>query len=136
MVGDPQPATYIPNRNSVFLMIAAGIAESNGASIIAYGAQKHDLYGYWDTTPEYLVQINNVLALNRKNNLEIVAPLVAMSKKEVVQLGQQLRVPFGRTWSCYEGGATPCMKCATCAERNAAFQENGLPDPLWNKETS
>src|SRR5262245_39419244 len=56
--GNPQPASYVPNRNMLFLAIAAAYAESHGLSRIYYGAQKADLYGYWDTTPEFLLKLN------------------------------------------------------------------------------
>ncbi len=128
--GDPQPATYVPNRNMIFLSIAAAYAETLGASEVFYGAQAHDLYGYWDTTPAFLEQINAVLRLNRKHAIQVGAPLVKMTKAEVLRLGLELGVDYSRTWSCYQGGALSCGKCPTCAERLAAFATLGLPDPL------
>lgn len=136
VVGDPQPKTYIPNRNMIFLSMACGFAESEGIDRVVYGAQMHDLYGYWDTTPEFLENMNAIVGLNRKNGMRIDAPFVAMSKTDVVKAGVAMNVPFGLTWSCYKGGDYPCMECATCAERNAAFKEVGIPDPLWDKEPS
>src|SRR5271157_2090270 len=69
--GDPQPATYVPFRNTIFLSIAAAFAETLGVSEVCYGAQAHDLYGYWDTTPEYQERINALFSLNRKNPVQI-----------------------------------------------------------------
>jgi 7-cyano-7-deazaguanine synthase len=128
--GDPQPATYVPNRNMIFLSIAAAFAETRGASAIYYGAQAHDLYGYWDTTPDFLERINQLLTLNRKNAIQIHAPLVHMPKADVLRLGLDLGVDYAHTWSCYEGHALACGRCPTCAERLNAFKEVGLKDPL------
>ncbi len=128
--GDPQPITYVPNRNMIFLAIAAAFAESLGVEEIYYGAQAHDLYGYWDTTPDFLERINALLALNRKNNLRILAPLVKLTKAEVLKLGSDLEVDYSKTWSCYEGNELACGKCPTCAERLEAFKASGISDPI------
>ncbi len=128
--GDPQPVTYVPNRNMIFLSIAAAAAETLGIRTIYYGAQAHDLYGYWDTTPDFLQRINALLSLNRKNAILVDAPLVHLSKADVLRLGQELGVDYSRTWSCYRGGQQACGRCPTCAERLAAFAVLGLRDPL------
>jgi len=128
--GDPQPATYVPNRNMIFLSIAAAFAETCGVSAIYYGAQAHDLYGYWDTTPDFLERINHLLSLNRKNTIQVEAPLVHLPKAGVLRMGLELGVDYGHTWSCYEGNTLACGRCPTCAERLKAFEEVGLKDPL------
>jgi 7-cyano-7-deazaguanine synthase len=128
--GDPQPLTYVPNRNMIFLSIAAAFAESLGINEVCYGAQAHDLYGYWDTTPEFVQSINALLTLNRKTKLKVTAPLVNFSKTEVLRLGLELGVDYYKTWSCYEGNDLACGKCQTCAERLAAFEALGISDPL------
>jgi 7-cyano-7-deazaguanine synthase len=129
VVGNPQPPTYVPNRNMIFLALSAAFAESQGVSDIYYGAQRHDMYGYWDTTPQFLAQLNNVYGLNRKTPIEIHAPFVELSKAQIVRKGLALGVDYGRTWSCYEGKEAACGRCPTCAERLAAFEELGLADP-------
>jgi 7-cyano-7-deazaguanine synthase len=128
--GDPQPATYVPNRNMIFLALAAAYAESHGVSDIFYGAQRHDIYGYWDTTPQFLERLNQVYQLNRKTPVQILAPFVNYSKTDILRLGLELGVDYGRTWSCYEGRETACGRCPTCAERLQAFAEIGVRDPL------
>jgi 7-cyano-7-deazaguanine synthase len=128
--GDPQPATYVPNRNMIFLALAAAYAESQGVGDIYYGAQRHDMYGYWDTTPEFLEQLNQVYSLNRKTPMKILAPFVDHSKTDILRIGMELEVDYGQTWSCYEGQETACGRCPTCAERLKAFEELGRPDPL------
>ena len=127
---DPQPSTYVPNRNMIFLALAAACAESHGVADVYYGAQSHDMYGYWDTTPIFLENLNQVYRLNRKSSLEIKAPLVDYSKTDILRLGLSLEVDFSRTWSCYEGREAACGRCPTCAERRQAFANLGLIDPI------
>lgn len=130
VIGDPQPPTYVPNRNMIFLALSAAFAESQGVSDIYYGAQRHDMYGYWDTTPQFLAHLNNVYSLNRKTPIKIHAPFVELSKADIVRKGLVLGVDYGRTWSCYQGQEAACGRCPTCAERLAAFNALGLTDPL------
>lgn len=128
--GDPQPITYVPNRNMIFLALAAAYAETNGVSDIYYGAQRHDLYGYWDTTPQFLAQLNEVYRLNRKTPIQIKAPFVDYSKTDILRKGLALGIDYGTTWSCYEGREVACGRCPTCAERLQAFADLNLSDPL------
>jgi 7-cyano-7-deazaguanine synthase len=128
--GDPQPATYVPNRNMIFLSLAAAYAESNGVSQVFYGAQRHDMYGYWDTTLEFLERLNVVYALNRKNSIRIEAPFVDRSKADIVRMGLDMGVDYALTWSCYQGQELACGRCPTCAERMEAFNQVGIRDPL------
>ena len=128
--GDSQPATYVPNRNMIFLSLAAAYAESHQASEVFYGAQRHDLYGYWDTTLEFLEQVNQVYSLNRKTPIRIEAPFVTYSKADILREGFALGVDYGKTWSCYQGDRVACGICPTCAERLAAFKEVGETDPV------
>jgi 7-cyano-7-deazaguanine synthase len=130
VLGDPQPITYVPNRNMIFLALAAAFAETHGVSLVYYGAQSHDMYGYWDTTSEFIEQLNGVLHLNRKTPIQIHAPFVNCSKADILRAGLEMGVDYGETWSCYEGNDIACGKCPTCAERLKAFEEVGVPDPL------
>jgi 7-cyano-7-deazaguanine synthase len=117
-----QPVTYVPNRNMLLLSIAAAYAESKGSSDVFYGAQAQDDYGYWDCTIDFIEKINDVLALNRRDAVNIAAPFVRMSKTEVVSLGLELGVDYGHTWTCYRGGDEPCGVCPSCIERERAFE--------------
>jgi 7-cyano-7-deazaguanine synthase len=128
--GDPQPPTYVPNRNMIFLSLAAAYAETTGIGDIFYGAQRHDLYGYWDTTAAFLSRINQLFALNRANPVRVLAPFVHKSKADILRLGLSLQVDYAFTWSCYGGEELACGRCPTCAERLAAFTEVDLPDPV------
>ncbi|NJN54567.1 MAG: 7-cyano-7-deazaguanine synthase [Anaerolineae bacterium] len=130
VLGDPQPATYVPNRNMIFLALAAAYAETNGVSDIYYGAQQHDMYGYWDTTPQFLAGLNDVYSLNRKTPIHIQAPFVQRSKADILRLGFEMGVDYSQTWSCYEGQEVACGRCPTCGERLQAFAEVGVVDPI------
>lgn len=130
VMGDPQPPTYVPNRNMIFLALAVAYAESLGVTDVYYGAQKHDLYSYWDTSPQFLDKLNEVYALNRKAPIRIRAPFVQYSKADVLRIGLELDVDYGKTWSCYAGQDEACGKCPTCAERLAAFKAVGMVDPV------
>ena len=125
-----QPPTYVPNRNMMLLSIAAAYAEARGVKEIYYGAQAQDEYGYWDCTRDFLERINEVLALNRRTIVRIIAPFVEERKAETVRIGLELGVDFAHTWSCYRGGDTPCGACPTCIERANAFLEARAGDPL------
>ena len=110
--------------------MAAAYAETNGVADVYYGAQSHDMYGYWDTTAEFLTRLNEVYGLNRETAVKIKAPLVTHSKTDILRLGLQLGIDYAQTWSCYEGQAVACGRCPTCAERLKAFETVGIPDPL------
>lgn len=123
-----QPVTYVPNRNMVLLSIAAAYAESRGVKTVFYGAQAQDDYGYWDCTIDFIRKINDVLALNRRDAVQIEAPFVEMSKAEVVRLGMDMGVDYLHTWTCYRGGDYPCGSCPSCVERNRAFSQQATGD--------
>lgn len=134
VVGHPQPSTYVPFRNLFLLTLGAAVAESHGADGVYYGAQSADLYGYWDTTPEFVRRLNDLFSLNRGVEVGVIAPFLMMKKWDIVRLGSKLGVDFELTWSCYRGNDKACGTCATCRERRRAFAEVGLEDPLEYEE--
>jgi 7-cyano-7-deazaguanine synthase len=125
-----QPPTYVPNRNMMLLSMAAAYAEAHGVRDVYYGAQAQDEYGYWDCTRDFLDRINALLALNRREPVQIHAPFVTKPKVETVRLGLALGVDFAHTWSCYRGGEKSCGACPTCVERLNAFAAAGVQDPI------
>ncbi|MDP6629687.1 MAG: 7-cyano-7-deazaguanine synthase QueC [Kiritimatiellia bacterium] len=125
-----QPPTYVPNRNMVLLSLAAAYAEAHAVHDVYYGAQAQDEYGYWDCTTDFLVRINELLSLNRKQPITIRAPFVDKRKADVVRIGLALGVNYAETWTCYCGGDQPCGRCPSCAERAQAFAHAGQSDPL------
>ena len=128
------PSTYVPFRNSIFLSFAVSAAEAVKAEKIFIGANALDYSGYPDCRPEYFEAFEKTIAAGSKAGAEgkrisIEAPLLRMSKKEIVQLGQKLKVPFEKTWSCYQGGGRPCGQCDSCLLRAKGFMEAGISDP-------
>lgn len=125
-------STYVPFRNGLFLSSAASIALSNECSAIYYGAHSDDAAGnaYPDCSDAFNKAMNDAIYIGSGNQLEIVAPFVNFTKKDVVRTGIELDVPYELTWSCYEGGDKPCGVCGTCRDRIKAFEENGVTDPL------
>ncbi|MBQ3936730.1 MAG: 7-cyano-7-deazaguanine synthase QueC [Ruminococcus sp.] len=125
-------STYVPFRNGLFLASAASIALSNGCGLIYYGAHSDDAAGnaYPDCSEKFNNAMNEAIFTGSGEQLSIKAPFVSLTKADVVKLGNELGVPFGLTWSCYEGGDKPCGVCGTCRDRAAAFEQNGLTDPL------
>lgn len=130
------PPTYVPARNTVFLSVAASLAEVEGADVIFIGANAIDYSGYPDCRPEFLEAMERTLNLGTKagaegKRLRIEAPLVRLSKREIVELAFRLSVPFEKTWSCYSGQASPCGLCDSCLLRKKGFEEAGVTDPLF-----
>jgi 7-cyano-7-deazaguanine synthase len=130
------PATYVPARNTIFLAIALGYAESLGAEAIFIGANAIDYSGYPDCRPEYfraferLARLATRAGVERGRTVRIEAPLLRMSKADIVRLGERLQVPWNMTWSCYAGGRAPCGECDSCVLRARGFDQAGIPDPL------
>lgn len=139
-MGDDIPSTYVPARNTIFLSFALGYAETIEADTIFIGANQVDYSGYPDCREEYLRAFENMANLATKAGVEgkmkfhIEAPLIQMTKAEIIKAGTRLGVDYGLTWSCYLGGEKPCGKCDSCKLRLAAFEAAGLKDPLEYEE--
>ena len=129
------PTTYVPARNLVFLSIAVSLAEARGADAIFIGTTAIDYSGYPDCRKEFLDSFEQTAALGTKRGVEgkrvrIIAPLVGLSKAQIVRKGLALGVDFSKTWSCYRGGKKACGKCASCQYRLKGFYEAGERDPV------
>jgi 7-cyano-7-deazaguanine synthase len=129
------PITYVPARNTLFLSYALSWAETIGARNIYLGANVLDYSGYPDCRPQFLKAMERVFTLGTKQGVQgkgirIQAPLVRLSKSQIIRLGEKLRVPYKLTWSCYAGRKRPCGKCDSCLLRAKGFQEAKMRDPL------
>jgi 7-cyano-7-deazaguanine synthase len=135
VMGEAQPRSYVPFRNLMFLSILCSYAESIGAEEVWYGAAQADsLAGYWDGSEEFLESINELISLNRSNNVRVVAPLIEMSKKDIILKGIELGVKFEDTYTCYSG-EVPCdAESASSSLRLKGFIEAGFIDPLLYKQ--
>ena len=130
-IGHGVPVTYVPFRNAHFLAVAVSWAEVLGAAKIYIGAVEPDSSGYPDCRPAYYEAFNEVVRTGTKEgNIEIVTPLIAMRKAEIVTLGLELGAPFDLTWSCYSREDQACAVCDSCVLRLRAFQEAGAQDPI------
>jgi 7-cyano-7-deazaguanine synthase len=122
------PSTYVPGRNTIFLSYAISYAETIKAKKIFLGINAVDFSSYPDCTPQYLKSMQQVMkALN--NGIEICAPIEKYSKAQIIKLGTKLKVPYEKTWSCYNGKNKPCGKCDSCKLRAKGFKEAGINDP-------
>lgn len=129
--GEAQPNTYVPNRNMVFLSIATAYAEALVCKNVYIGsAQADSLAGYWDGSSEFIESVNNLHLLNRKNNVNVIAPLINMSKKDIILEGVRLGVKFDKTWTCYAGNDLSDATTASSSLRLQGFIEAKLRDPL------
>ena len=122
-------ATVVPNRNMIMLSIAAGWAISRRADRVAYAAHGGDHAIYPDCRREFIDALGEAIIIADWHPVRLYGPYVAISKADVVALGQKLGVPFDRTWTCYKGRTKHCGKCGTCVERREAFALAGVPDP-------
>ena len=123
--------TVVPNRNAIMLSIACALAVTRDAEAVAFGAHTGDHFIYPDCRPEFVRAFATMvnLAVEGLARVDIVTPFLSMTKAEIVKLGNDLLVPFERTWSCYKGGAVHCGTCGTCYERREAFALAQVVDP-------
>ncbi len=130
------PSTYVPARNTIFLAIALGYAESHRLGTITIGANAIDYSGYPDCRPAFLRVFERLARVATKEGVEgraryrVRAPLLSLSKADIVRLGERLGVPWALTWSCYAGGRHPCGRCDSCRLRARGFARAGVRDPL------
>jgi 7-cyano-7-deazaguanine synthase len=130
------PPTYVPARNTVFLSLALAWAETLGADDIVIGANALDYSGYPDCRPEYLAAFEHLATLATKAGVEgarfrIHAPLLHLSKADIIRRGLALGLDYGLTHSCYDPAADgrPCGRCDSCQLRARGFAEAGVADP-------
>jgi 7-cyano-7-deazaguanine synthase len=131
------PVTYVPARNTVMLSLALAYAEVMKADHIFVGVNAVDYSGYPDCRPEYISAFETLANLATKravegNRITIHAPLIRMSKREIIETGLGLGVDFGLTHSCYDpvDGYRACGRCDSCLIRKRAFSELGVEDPV------
>lgn len=127
--------TVVPNRNSIMLSIAVGVAVAERANYVAAGMHAGDHPVYPDCRPTFVNHFNQTMQLANEGftvpAFTVEAPFVNMSKADIVRVGHSLdrKVDYRATWSCYKGGDIHCGRCSTCVERREAFDIAGYPDP-------
>ena len=130
------PVTYVPARNTVFLSIALGWAEVLGANDIFLGVNAVDFSGYPDCRPEYITAFERMANLATRAAVEgqpltVHAPLIDMSKAQIIQAGIELGVDYSKTVSCYQASleGEACGRCESCRLRRQGFKQAGISDP-------
>lgn len=130
-IGAEIPVTYVPFRNAHFLSAAVSWEEVLDAEKIYIGAVEQDSSGYPDCRPAYYEAFNAVIkAGTREGRIEVVTPLIALRKAQIVKLGLELGAPFDLTWSCYSHEDRACGVCESCVLRQRAFAEVSAEDPI------
>jgi 7-cyano-7-deazaguanine synthase len=135
-IADGIPVTYVPARNTIFVAYAIAVAEVTGSSEIILGVNVLDSSGYPDCRPEWLAAMQEVARLGTRAGVEgrpiaLRAPLIAMSKAEIIAAGARLGLDYGLTHSCYDpapAGAA-CGACDACQLRRRGFETAGVVDP-------
>lgn len=122
---------YVPFRNSILLAVATALAEASDADRVYIGSTGSDHIAP-DNSLEFIAAFQQLTRIGTmlKTDIQITAPLIHMSKAQVVQTGASLNVPFELTWSCHNRSKLACGGCSNCRSRQAAFQSLGLTDPL------
>lgn len=128
----PIPVTYVPFRNAHFLSVAVSWAEVLGAREIYIGAVAEDSSGYPDCRPEYYAVFQELIRAGTRpeTQIEIVTPVIAMRKSEIISKGTETGAPLHLTWSCYQNEDEACGVCDSCVLRRRAFSEAGMRDPI------
>jgi 7-cyano-7-deazaguanine synthase len=125
------PDSYVPFRNSIILSLAVSWAEVVGAKALYIGANHEDSPGYPDCRPSYYSTFNELIKEGSKaKDIRIVTPVIHLKKKEIVNRGIELKVPFNLSWSCYKNSELPCGVCDSCVIRSRGFSEAGVSDPI------
>jgi 7-cyano-7-deazaguanine synthase len=135
-MGHAIPVTYVPGRNLIFLSLATAYAEVIGADTIFLGINQQDYSGYPDCRQEFLdafiITANLATKAGTQDGckLSIQAPLISLTKGDIVREALKRHVPLALTWSCYEGGERACGQCDSCLLRLKGFKEAGAIDPI------
>ena len=134
-IGKTIPSTYVPARNTIFLSYALAYAETIDAEAIFLGVNAVDYSAYPDCRPEYIRKFQQLATLATRQGIEgnpvhIKAPLLHLTKAQIIKKGISLEVPFSKTWSCYRGENKACGRCDSCLLRLKGFQEANIEDPL------
>lgn len=129
------PSTYVPARNTIFISLALALAETVDAGAIFLGVNAVDFSGYPDCRPEYIKRYQKLIDAAVKKtcgggSIRLLAPLLRMSKEDIIKTGLSLGLDFSITWSCYKSGSKPCGQCPSCIIRARGFATAQMPDPL------
>ncbi len=127
-------STVVPFRNGIMLSVLAGLAESRDLQQVLIANHFGDHAIYPDCRESFVKPMGEAITAGTSNGVKLMAPYTKLTKAEIVARGTRLGVPYGKTYSCYQGGERHCGRCGTCRERHEAFVANGLEDPTLYEE--
>ncbi|MFH1232118.1 MAG: 7-cyano-7-deazaguanine synthase QueC [Planctomycetota bacterium] len=114
-------SVWIPNRNALFINIAASFAEALGYQYIITGFNKEEAVNFPDNSIPFINAINKTLHYSTLKNIRVISFTAKMDKRQIISAGKRLRLPLDKLWSCYEGGKQPCGLCESCRHRNSSL---------------
>ncbi len=129
--GETARAVWVPNRNGVFISIAAAFAESLGADVVVTGFNAEEAVTFPDNTAEYAAAASAALSFSTANGVRVLSYTQASEKPEIVRLGREIGAPIPRVWSCYHGGEEMCGACESCARLERALRAAGAWEWFW-----
>jgi len=120
-------AVWVPNRNGVFIEIAACFAEQMGASHILVGFNREEAATFPDNSKAYRESLNRALSFSTANQVEVISPTELLNKTEIVEMALKLQIPLELLWSCYGNGKQMCGSCESCMRLKRALTQNEVP---------
>lgn len=127
---DTADKVWVPNRNGLFINIAAAFAEAMDCEQVIVGFNAEEGTTFPDNTPEYMAAATLALSYSTQNGVKIISPTVNLTKAAMVTLGRKLHVPFQLIWSCYHGARSMCGTCESCLRLKRAMQQGGLTETV------
>lgn len=122
---------WVPNRNGLFVNIAACFAEALGAGLIITGFNREEAATFPDNSPKYVEAANLALSYSTLNGVRVFSPTQRLDKPGIVRMGVELGAPFELIWSCYHGGTSMCGRCESCRRLARALRDTGQMHRLW-----
>ncbi|ABE52193.1 7-cyano-7-deazaguanine synthase QueC [Methanococcoides burtonii] len=130
---DSAKSVWVPNRNGVFINIAASFAESHGCEYVIAGFNGEEAKTFPDNSKEFVNAVDECFSYSTANGVKVLAPLIDMDKVSIVRKAMELGAPLEYSWSCYHGAEEPCGVCESCMRRKRAFLASGFEDPHIKK---
>jgi 7-cyano-7-deazaguanine synthase len=120
-------AVWVPNRNGVFVNVAAAFAEALGGRDVVAGFNREEARAFPDNSPDFMKRAGAALALSTANGVRLVSPTARLDKAGIVRLGVRIGAPMAHVWSCYDAGARMCGSCQSCARLVRALERAKAP---------
>jgi len=126
-------AVWVPNRNGIFLNIAAGYCEALDCAGIVCGFNAEEAESFPDNSPEFIEAAEQCFAYSTQHGLQVISPTVELTKPQIVKLGYEIGAPLHLIWSCYRGGDSHCWRCPSCVRLRRALESSGYWE-RWQRE--